>query len=270
MHGPRHVEVGMGIAVVVALLLLVGNAQAQRSETSFQHVQQPDVFAHWQASLTDAADRALAAALTDRAWMNAPDPASEGRNQPAINSALLARVRAAVERVQRLRPVMEPILRQEGVPPELSALVLVESGGQPMALSPKGARGLWQLMPDTARRYGLVVANERDERLDIEKATRAAARYLSDLYQQFGDWELAFAAYNAGEQAVAKAAARVREASFSSIKAWLPKETRDYVPAVVRARELLGGMAVTNAVQSSRRVPVHMLYASSVMEDELR
>jgi hypothetical protein len=68
-----------------------------------------------------------------------------------------ARVRAAIKRVDQLRPIIEPILREESVPPELSAVVLVESGGSITALSPKGARGVWQFMPDTARRYGLVV-----------------------------------------------------------------------------------------------------------------
>ena len=72
------------------------------------------------------------------------------------------------------------------------AVVLVESGGRPTALSAKGALGIWQLMPQTARRYGLTVTPEKDERLDVLKATRAAARYLHDLYGQFSDWKLAW------------------------------------------------------------------------------
>jgi membrane-bound lytic murein transglycosylase D len=83
--------------------------------------------------------------------------------------------------VQGLRPVIDPILRAEGIPAEMAAIALVESGGQSAALSPKGARGVWQLMPDTARRYGLVVTVAKDDRLDLVSATRAAARYLHDL-----------------------------------------------------------------------------------------
>lgn len=161
--------------------------------------------------------------------------------------------RAAV-RVRRLLPSIAPILNQEGVPEEFAAIVLVESGGLSAALSSKGARGLWQLMPATARRYGLVVSAMQDDRLDLEKSTRAAARYLRDLHAQFGDWQLAFAAYNAGEQALARALTRASRnrlarqrnlpetapvSDFASASMYLPAETRAYVPAVVSAAQLL-------------------------------
>ncbi len=142
-------------------------------------------------------------------------------------------LRQAVERVQKQRPVFEPILREEGVPQQLAALVLVESGGWSTALSPKGARGLWQLMPDTARRYGLLVTSDHDERLDIYKSTRAAARYLRELHEQFKDWSLVFAAYNAGEQKVQSAIERSGANDFSRLSSLLPTETRNYVPASV-------------------------------------
>ncbi len=123
---------------------------------------------------------------------------------------------------------------------ELSAVALVESGGQPFAVSPKGARGVWQLLPETARRYGLIVTATRDERTDVEKSTRAAARYLRDLYEQFGDWRLAFAAYNAGEQRVDRALLHAGKPNFENIERVLPQETRDYVPAVVNALTVFG------------------------------
>jgi membrane-bound lytic murein transglycosylase D len=84
--------------------------------------------------------------------------------------------RTAFSRVEALRPQLEPILHEEGIPEELLAVVLIESGGQQEALSRKGALGLWQLMPETARRYGLVVTPEVDERVDVQKSTRAASR----------------------------------------------------------------------------------------------
>jgi membrane-bound lytic murein transglycosylase D len=139
--------------------------------------------------------------------------------------------------MQQLRPIIEPILREEHVPTDLSAIVLVESGGQPAALSRKGARGLWQFMPDTARRYGLIVNPERDERLDVGRSTHAAARYLRDLYGKFGDWQLTFAAYNAGEDLVQRAMERNRTKDFTLLSngGSLPLETRRYVPAVINA-----------------------------------
>ncbi|MCL4489279.1 MAG: lytic transglycosylase domain-containing protein [Chloroflexi bacterium] len=153
-------------------------------------------------------------------------------------------LKQAVARLEAIRPALEQILDSEGVPKSLVAVVLVESAAQPFALSPKEARGLWQFVPATARQYGLKVAPENDERVHLEHATHAAARYLRDLYTEFGDWQLALAAYNAGEQTVAKALARSGVRTFAGLSASrsLPPETRNYVPAVMAAMRLLGAV----------------------------
>ena len=142
---------------------------------------------------------------------------------------------AAAIRLNLLLPVVEPILRNHGIPAELAAVILVESGGRATALSSKGARGLWQLMPETARRYGLRVNAVEDERLDLFMATAAAARYLHDLYAQFGDWKLSLAAYNAGEANVSSAILRAHTQDFDQLanRRMLPLETRNYVPSVL-------------------------------------
>jgi len=117
----------------------------------------------------------------------------------------------------------------------LSAVAYVESRGNPFALSPKGARGMYQFMPETARRYGLRVGAGHDERTDPLKSRTAAARYLEDLFVRFGDWKLALAAYNAGEGRVQSIIERTGVRDFTRM-AWLkllPEETRDYVPAVM-------------------------------------
>jgi membrane-bound lytic murein transglycosylase D len=147
--------------------------------------------------------------------------------------------------VDLLRPTIEPILRSHGVPTDLVAVVLVESGGRADALSPKGARGLWQLMPNTARRYGLHVDEIQDDRLDLFRSTEAAARYLHDLYAQFGNWKLALAAYNTGEANVASAISRAHTKDFDQLASlWmLPLETRNYVPRVLAAGPSIGQLA---------------------------
>jgi membrane-bound lytic murein transglycosylase D len=178
-------------------------------------------------------------------------------------------VRRALARVTQLKPILDPLLREAGVPDELAALVLIESAGHVTALSPKGARGIWQLMPDTARRYGLAVTTENDERIDVIRSTRAAARYLSDLHRRFGDWPLAFAAYDAGEQTVERAVAKVGRNDFSQIDRVLPEETRHYVPAVVKAMDLLGGKKgeVPPVVKSRRSSELSVVYASTESAD---
>lgn len=192
-----------------------------------------DPFARLDAQLNEAASRALErVGRPAQATLPTPQPV-----EPGVTSTPRGASQTARQRVERLRPLLDPILRQFGVPTEFAAVVLVESGGDPDALSPKGARGLWQLMPETARRYGLVVDKTRDDRLDVLKSTRAAAKYLRDLYGQFQDWPLALAAYNAGEQAVSRAINIVGAANFNQISTQraLPAETRAYVPAVLSA-----------------------------------
>lgn len=192
-----------------------------------------DPFSIYEAQLNDAASVVLQQVVQ-------PDPPAGATRDPQANdppsiSAVPRDKKLALARVEQLRPWIDPILHAAGLPSELAAVVLVESGGNPAALSPKGARGLWQLMPDTARRYGLVVDGQRDERLDLLKSTRAAAEYLRDLYAQFQSWPLALAAYNAGEQAVERALTRTGNATFSAAASALPLETQNYVPAVLRA-----------------------------------
>lgn len=129
------------------------------------------------------------------------------------------------------------ILEEEGVPASLALLPVIESNFHPEALAPDGGRGLWQLRPRTARRFGLVVSRRRDDRIDPEQSTRAAARYLRLLYTRYGDWPLALAAYNAGEGRVDRALSRVSGSSFWDAEPHLPRICREYVPrflAVVR------------------------------------
>jgi Transglycosylase SLT domain/LysM domain len=146
-----------------------------------------------------------------------------------------------LERSGRYLGMIRDTLRQEGLPEDLAFTAMIESGFNPVAVSRAGAKGLWQFMAQTARRYGLRVDGWVDERLDPEKSTAAAAAYLRDLYNQFGSWALAQAAYNAGEMKVARAIQSVRSRDFWVLarSRHLHPETKDFVPQI-HAATLIG------------------------------
>jgi len=135
------------------------------------------------------------------------------------------------KRAAEIVPRMKKIFEGENVPPELVWLAEVESGFDARARSPAGAVGIFQLMPAAAKQFGLSLW-PRDQRRVPELAARAAAKYLRELYQQFGDWRLAVAAYNCGAGTVQKALARLQTTGYERIATRLPAETQMYVPKV--------------------------------------
>ncbi len=147
------------------------------------------------------------------------------------------RLMTAANKLGILRLPAEGIIERAGLPKNLIVVAFVESGFDPTAVSPKGATGLWQFMPATAARYGLEQGSWSDERMDFEKSTHAAAKYLADLHRFFGDWLLTLAAYNAGEEKVREAISKGGTHDFWALSrlGLLPRETQEYVPEVLGA-----------------------------------
>ena len=164
------------------------------------------------------------------------DPSVQGHIR-FFNVSIRNRFEQWLVRLSRYRPLVDSIFSEFNLPSDLIYLSLVESGFNPHAYSRARATGPWQFMKGTAKLYGLRVDSYVDERRDPIKSTVAAARYLRDLYDLFGTWQLAMAAYNAGEGKVMRALQKAQAESFSDIAKTrlIRRETREYVPRFMAA-----------------------------------
>ena len=139
-------------------------------------------------------------------------------------------------KAEKLFPIIEPILKAYGIPDDFKYIPLVESG-LCEGTSPKGARGLWQFMPGTARTYGLKVGHGIDERLNVHRSTVAACKYIKELYVEFNSWTLAAAAYNNGSIKLAKVINRQNEDNY--FRMHLNRETGNYVYNLIAMKAII-------------------------------
>ena len=212
-------------------------AEARMALTALRLLPGYEDYADWLEQRIDEIQGAKQAA----APVPPPKPPAPGaKPPPAAPPPLLphydlwlarVRTRAVPAGAAALMPRLRAAFAAEGVPPELAWLAEAESSLNPAARSPAGAKGLFQLMPETARSLGLGTLLP-DDRTDPEKSAHAAARYLRTLHGKFGNWPLALAAYNAGEGRVRRALTARGAKDFAGVESSLPAETRMYVPKV--------------------------------------
>ncbi len=156
-------------------------------------------------------------------------------------------------------PLIENILDKEGLPAELKYIPIIESALNPTARSRMGATGLWQFMAKTGKAYDLEISNQVDERRDPVKSTYAAVEYMKELYATYGDWNLVIAAYNCGSGSVNRAIRRVGgKKDYWAIYPYLPKETRNYVPAFVAAVYIMNYYSTHNIYPAESNYPESM------------
>lgn len=141
-----------------------------------------------------------------------------------------------IKRANRYFPVIEPILKANGIPDDFKYLAVIESHLDPRIVSPARAAGMWQFMEATAKQYQLIVTPTVDERYHVERATEAACRYLRDAYAKYGDWISVVASYNAGMGRISSEYARQNEAS--ALNLWLVEETSRYVYRIFAIKQI--------------------------------
>lgn len=141
-----------------------------------------------------------------------------------------------LKKANRYFPIVEPILKEYGIPDDFKYVMVIESNMNPTARSSAGAAGLWQFMQGTGRDYGLEVNSNIDERYHVEKATRAACRYLKDAYAKYGDWVAVAASYNAGQARIASQLAK--QDVDDSLDLQLVEETARYVYRILAAKQM--------------------------------
>ena len=214
----------MNIAVVVILLLSAqsGNTEVVvKKEAKYEPVQLPDAVSF--AGEKMPLDRFYVKEALDRELLS--------------NAYFHSQTIRYIKTVPRYFPIIEPILKEHGIPDDFKYLAVAESGLNPRAISPVRAVGFWQLMEGTAKDYGLEINSEVDERYHIEKATHVACEYIKKAYEKFGSWTMVAAAYNRGMTGVNRQIERQKEDDYYDLL--ITTETARYVYRIVALKLIL-------------------------------
>lgn len=211
-------------SIIIASTLVFATPYSTASETGFSDVVNPRV-----PSMVEFAGKKIDLSRTD--MYERLDRELTAMAYTHGNTLL------QIKRANRYFPVIEPILKKNGIPTDLMYLACIESTLNPRAVSPAKAAGLWQFMPTTAKEYGLEVNEFVDERFDPVKSTEAACRYLRKSYDRFGNWENTAASYNAGMGRISSELSA--QGVESAYDLWLAEETMRYVYRLIAAKLLM-------------------------------
>lgn len=168
--------------------------------------------------------------------LHKPDVRERVDKELLVNTYWQSNALLLIKRSHKFFPIIEPILEKHGIPNDFKYLAVIESGLQNVTSS-AGAKGFWQLMPDTAKERGLEVNDNVDERYHLEMATEAACNYLIDSKELFGTWTLAAAAYNAGNRGITRNMEKQKVDNYYDLL--LSSETQRYVPRIIAIKEIL-------------------------------
>lgn len=235
MKGIKKVALLMTVALVGVVLI---NASAIVGETKIEEVN-----SNFIANLNFCGEKVP---------LNLADVHERFDKELTINKNLHSSTELVMKRANKMFPVMEPILKKYGVPDDFKYLAVIESKLE-NAVSPAGARGIWQFMPATAKEYGMEVNDFVDERYHLEKSTEAACKYLLAAKQKFGSWTLAAASYNGGMGGVTKQQERQKITDYYDLL--LTEETSRYVFRIIAMKEIM-----QNPAKYGYDIPQNELY----------
>lgn len=224
------------LSVIVIGCVLI-NATASFSETETKNPEKPIISIDF---------------CGEKAPMHITDVQERYDRELVINKNLHASTELIIKRANRMFPVMEPILKKYGVPDDFKYLAVIESKLE-NAVSPAGARGVWQFMPATAKEYGMEVNDFVDERYHLEKATEAACKYLLDAKKKFGNWTMAAASYNGGMAGMTRQMDRQKGTDYYDLL--FAEETSRYVFRILAMKEIM-----QNPVKYGYDIPQNELY----------
>ncbi len=256
------------------LLLLFPLVTAMRGEPKNSFKDKP-IYINWQKA-EDLVLDSTNPVLSETGLVTAPKILLNKNASPYVKNFLIKEeesLQNTKERSAYFFKMMDGIFTKYGLPTELRYLAVVESDLKTTATSRVGAKGLWQFMPQTARDLGLKVKYKYDERTYAYKSTVAAARYLKDLYAQFGDWLLVIAAYNCGPVPVSRAIKISGTKNFWALQYYLPKESRFHVKRFIGTHyyfEGKGSLVTMTRAETIKYQNAFDLYNSAIQSNEIK